>query len=406
LNIYDWDFKDIFKELGINCNGEITDLKAIMLNDLQALQDALEKKKNMLLTTNSFRREEIENNIQHCEIRLESEVLSDEEVSKIQEQIENANAQLKKLATEVEDIKKHTEVQNKKILEIKSEINNIKTQEEALRKCVVTRRIYLSAQNNNRLTDSEKELLVKRENRIKYSVIASFLSKIPSYTDYILDREIVMRNVDYVKRDLSAYANAKSSQIDGKQQPYSYGIKFTTRPEELYVNETLGKDVHIYSFGNIQYQSIPSDDGVYHKKGVPYNLIGVTRKDEQGNMQTYHGFIYTLANVDPEFYINVVFSNLVMRNAEKNNFGYIGKIDKLEEVNPDINDYNYRLTFDEIDIEDTIKAASFAMTNEGNTNIPAIRTLSDIYEYMDRMMVNMLNKSTKNTEDKYYNKVK
>jgi hypothetical protein len=395
LNIYDWDFKDIFRELGINVNGELSDIKDIMLKDVKALRDALVKKRNKIIAINKAKREKIENVIQENQKKIESECLSDEQATELEAKIANENKKLAVLEAEFNDLETCAKAQNKKLAEIRKEIRKIKTQEEALRKCVASRRIYLFSENNARLTDSSKERSSKMANRIKYSTIISYLNKVPSYTDYISDRNFVMRNVDYKNRDLSTYKYKKISS-NNDINPYSYKIQFTTRPEELYADDNLENDTHIYSFGNIQYEFLPSDDGEYQKKSMPFDLIGVTRKDEQGNMQTYHGFIYTLDNVEPEFYMNVVFSNLVMRNAEKNNFGYIGKIEKLEEANPDINDYNYHLIFDETGIEDTIKAASFAMTNEGQTNITAIRTLNDIYDYMDRLMLNMLNKSLKN----------
>ncbi|MCI8308643.1 MAG: hypothetical protein HFJ45_00140 [Clostridia bacterium] len=158
-----------------------------------------------------------------------------------------------------------------------------------------------------------------------------------------------------------------------------------------------GTDMQVYDFGSFIYQSMPKKNGKYFYTNNLNRLVGIIKRNEEGRIEAYHGVIQFNA-YDPQFYINVAFSDVMLRNAQRNNFGFIGYVVDNEKS---YNTYAHKLSFTNcLGPSDDVTALSYALNHDGECNIPR-RNLREIYEYIDQVLklkIRGINKSNTQTK--------
>ena len=189
---------------------------------------------------------------------------------------------------------------------------------------------------------------------------------------YISKKLLPLERIDCENRNLN---NLKDSRKD-----CMCGLKKHTTPQlKLGYKTEDGETIKVYETGTFAYKSLKRPDGTYAKGSDGYSILTVLKNDSSGNLKTYNGVMRLNEYVgnDPEFYANVVFSDLNMRNAMHNNYGYIGSVC--------IQNGNRCLEYKEIDIDELISALYTASTEKNRTISTGINgskneTLFEFYE--------------------------
>jgi hypothetical protein len=422
LNKYDLDFENIFEYLGIE-SFDLEYLKKLIKEELKKIFEAAEKNSNDYIIS-------FDNQIQNLnsEILRYTERLNDPDVETdtkdlIIIKIQELNDKISSLQDNAQKYRRSLEIQQKKMQEGLADVDKITDQYKAL-KTIANARVYA------RLIPSKSRNLPQDELE-KLRAIRVILIKNKDLSLYVSQRDLISRNVDVANRDQSSfeYVERKVSSPKRKKQDfhgaskkvisnlalksnkkmsmYGYrvqigqkvGDKWSLEPRRLYEKELEGTDIQIYDFGTFTYGYMPKPDGKYLYTSKSSSLIGVVRQDEEGKTQIYHGVIY-INSYDPKFYIDIPFSNIMMRNAQKNNYGYIGNVSESQYLD---SGYEHYLDFSEVDLGKTVTALSYAMNHKGGCNI-AKRNLSEIYEYMDQVMRQKVKSKQKSNLEQHVDK--
>lgn len=239
---------------------------------------------------------------------------------------------------------------------------------------------------------------------MKLSAISSIFKTVEDVRRYFEVNCNVLDHVDVENRDMSKYAYRPSSILrytsgesyQGKNfvgpsleylqsiilqeeiPDYKYKIQIYQKPEKIPFDDKV-----VYKFGTFSYATnITTRGGA--KYGLTHDIIGAILMDENEEVSIYHGVIYYRQSDIPEdFYKDIVFSNIVFRNAMKHNFGYMGAVERRNDSQPDDRYSNWILSYKSIDSDEVIRALSFATEKPGQSNLNNISTLADAYDLID-----------------------
>lgn len=408
MNKYDLDFENIFEYLDIH-SFDLDYLKSFITEEEKKLYSIIESRLEKVIENLGKQIEEISKEISLQTNKLNDPTIDFETKNLIVKRIQELNDKMDRIQEEIQN--KNAKMNTSINIANKSfeQISNIEDKYEILK----IRGIDIVKE---RLAPSKTKGM-KREEIEKLLAIKSILLKSESLENYIKTRENIWQNVDIKNRNLKKfeYKNITiSSNIDNRRKfyyrtkkddikkifemkrlpEYKYSIvighnkdkKWVIEPERIFENKIKEPDFEIYDFGSFMYQYIPMKNGRYLYTNDLNRIFGVIRRDEEGKIATYYGIVHINSD-DPKFFIDIVFSNIMLRNAMKNNFGFIGYVENNKESN---RRYDHRLVFEEkslINFEEAndVTAISYAMTHEGECNISR-KNLSEVFEYIDQLL--------------------
>ena len=355
MNMYDFDFnriEDVLSDLlNIHNPTDIDSLKVQIRDNLNALLNSISKKG-------------------------EEMVAQQGDTERLHNKIE---AQKSKAQKELEEVDAETDL------------------EKVLRKLIDIRcMVLLSLEVKVRQDDSYEERLVKQEKRNKGYALYEMVGKIPSILELMKQRQRILKHIDVQKR-IIPFDNTIIKNVD---MPTIYpvhklNIYFKSRPEEL--QDEYGKvfndaDIHLFKFGTVVYSRFPNEKGVYTQELNRKELVGIVKKNEFSEEKIYTVLMNDLdREVSPKFYRDIAFSDIALRNA-KNNQGFLG----VPEKDTDDGEYGYQLSFDDIGVEDLLRA--IYLEDDENTvlvesNFPGVKSVKGTFAIMKEKMSQTLLKS-------------
>lgn len=222
---------------------------------------------------------------------------------------------------------------------------------------------------------------------------------------FLVDKAYVMQNIDFKKANLSRY-----EYFDEEKEGTLYVGAVKPNEDINMILDSVsdtGDRVQVFNIGRFRYGSIRKDNSEEEKSRKKkqtkkhtnkedkfklhyvselFEVLTVLRKAENGDLRRYNGIMYFSVPIDysnERFFTNTVFSDLVMQNAEKNNFGYIGIISAENE--------SLKLDFNDIGVADTIKALSYCQKSKMTrcAEIPECKSLSQFYEIMNQKVMEL-----------------
>lgn len=204
---------------------------------------------------------------------------------------------------------------------------------------------------------------------------------------FLVQKVFICNYIDTANSDLSRFKYIATGKTKSGYPEFIYAAKPHIEPQKMIdVIDEVGDRVQAYNIGRFAFGRFLKDDHYTYNSGE-YNLITVLRQDKDGNIRRYNGVLEENNNEvaqNSNFYGLVVFSDLVMENAEKNNFGYIGKVVTDEEGQK-------RLVFDEnIEYMDLVRGLSYAQKFPGRfVDLPRCSTLPEFYEIMNEKVMSI-----------------
>ena len=343
---YDLDFKslrDVLKRvLGIVDPTNLDSLKSQLEDIYYQLSKAYEDRYEYEIKT---KESELE--------ALASEDLQDAGPAKTQE----AQEKIETVKKEISDLREKLETHRRnkerevEIIRKKSDCN------KALKSCIFNRlSIIQSLEAKPMPGDTEEQIAEKERKRAEAALIYSLSDKVPSFVDFIEKRDELLEHIDVDDRIVKFPKNfdEKDSERTSKYPVHKLYIMFS-RPEfpREYKKVFEKAGIYAFRFGYVAHLTFPNEKtGRYSQEHCRKELIGITKKDEFGELKRYTVMMDSFSTrVPPEFYRDVLFSDMVLRNAE-NNLGYIGgpKEDREDKK------YGYRVGFEGIGLTDFLRA--------------------------------------------------
>lgn len=202
---------------------------------------------------------------------------------------------------------------------------------------------------------------------------------------FLVQKVFICNYIDTEQRDLSRFEYTGNGETKDGYPEYIYAAKPHNEPQKIIdIVDEVGDRVQAYNIGRFAFGKFFRDEHYTYNSGV-YNLLTILRCDKDGNIKRYNGVLeenYNEVVQNPNFYGLVVFSDLVMENAEENNFGYIGKVVTDDEGQK-------RLVFDgNIEYQDLVTALSYAHKFPGRIiGLPKCNTLPEFYEIMNERVM-------------------
>lgn len=275
-------------------------------------------------------------------------------------------------------------------LEAVEDDNNL---DSVLEKCIINRKLtLLSLEYKLRLGDSPEERERKRIQRNEIMAITDLAKSVPSFSEFMEHRRIIEQYTDTENRIVEYSKVPSEAGALADDNSYYPGMKLNIQlhpnpnrfpPEQAEALEQSG--IYAYNFGEVTYASVPDRNGRYTQELSRKCLIGIIKKDEFGELKKYSVLMNpVLQEVPPEFLSDILFSDMLLRNAQ-NNLGYLGNI----ESNPEGTLYNYRVSFNDVGLSDMLRAIYFE--NDPNmvlttSNFDGVKSVSDAYALMQEKM--------------------
>ena len=251
------------------------------------------------------------------------------------------------------------------------ELNSIATEtdlDRILRKCITIRYlILLSLEVKVRYDDSFDVKAKKQEKRSEIFALSSLVKSVSSIVDFMEKRKVLLSYIDSENRVINYNTNWVDEKNDADEQndmdfelypDMHLEIKFNQKPTrfpEKY-NEVLeSAGIYVYDFGELIYSSSPNGQGQYIQQLGKKRFVGVIKKDEFGELKKYSVLMNEkFDNVPPEFYRDIMFSDMLLRNS-KNNLGYLGNIESF------LNDekFGYKVIFEDVNLEELLRTIYF-----------------------------------------------
>lgn len=221
----------------------------------------------------------------------------------------------------------------------------------------------------------------------EYKIVSNDLSRsIKSPEDakrLLMEKTYVLYNIDTSNANLSRYEF--NGEVYNKYGMPSYicGAKAIKEPRLIMnvVDENEDK-IQVYKIGTFAFGHSRNPNGKLDTASLSYDILSVLKQSKNGELRTYNGIMYFSENVNQDlpFWANVVFSDLVMKNAMENNFGYIGRV---EEENG-----RRKLVFNDgitiMDEHAEVRALSYFQKYGGRIfGLPGCKNLQDFYRVMN-----------------------
>ena len=347
LKIEDYDFLNIFEKIGIEKYNDVEYLK----NEVERLNKELKDKLNPSI--NKIIKAEIEDKRATLEnlkrqreelIKNKFRIPSREYYEKLEKYDKKINALtnfikgdffFKGLNDELESINDSAE-----------SIDNISKYIHTIIKLKMGLNIVNQKWLNNKLEPEEKET------RDWVTLAYNSFRTSDDVKKYTKNNLLILEYMDYKNRDVNSRVNTSCA----ANPKYAANSKY---PEEILRYETEdGEIVTAYDIGEFGYKTFFKENKGYTNSFTGYTILSISRNDNNGNLRNYNGIMYLPENPqnDPEFYTKVVFSDINMRNAAKNN-GYIGSINFDDASN------SRKLVYNETGIDELMVAMAIANKN-------------------------------------------
>lgn len=203
---------------------------------------------------------------------------------------------------------------------------------------------------------------------------------------YLIQNLSVIEHVDTKRSDLSEYAYNGNGLNEMGYPDYIYGIKPVKEPIKLvdFIDEA-GTRTQSYIIGRFGFGKFCNGDHYTYSSDV-YNILTILKSDKGGTIRKYNGITdenFKRILDDQRFLATELFSDLVMSNAEKNNFGYIGHVF--------IDEYGQkRIIFNNTESYDLVTALSYAQKfPDKYTGEMTDRTLPNFYRGMNNKVLSI-----------------
>jgi len=263
-----------------------------------------------------------------------------------------------------------------------------------LRKCITIRYLtLLSLEVKIRPEDTYDERTMKQDRRNEIFALSSLIKSVPSIVKLIETRDLVLNYIDAKHRIVS---------FDRKSQKSIQNQVFFPNPQLRFqlikgdpvpVSGECGRmleeaGIYAFDFGKVEYY--PDSPDNYVNAPASKNLMGIVKKDEFGEKKKYCVFTEGIrSDIKPEFYRDIMFSDMLLRNA-KNNLGFLGVPKKL----PDDVWYGCQVAFESDDAyaEDMLRTIYLEHTSDAvptiktERSISEVRNVRDIYEIMEKKL--------------------
>lgn len=227
----------------------------------------------------------------------------------------------------------------------------------------------------------------KREYKHVSNDLTRSLKSIDDVRRLLIEKTYVLDNIDTANANLSRYEF--NGEVNNKYGIPSYicGAKAIEEPKMI-MNVIDGNDdkVQVYKIGTFAFGHSSNLNGKLDVASLSYDILSVLKQSKDGELRTYNGIMYFSENVEQDlpFWANVVFSDIVMKNAMENNFGYIGRVEE--------NNGKRTLVFDDgivlMSEHEEVKALSYFQKYGGRIfGLRGCKNLQDFYRVMnDKVM--------------------
>ena len=405
---YDFDFKsfdEIIKEvLGIVDLTDINSLKDQLKKSLIDLDNALTVKQKDLLSEREEKISALSKKVLEINSKVEKGELSKDETEELEATRDSILKDIENLQSKIDGLKSKLAIQKRKLSSEIDEITSEKNIDNILKKYIGIR--YLSIQHlESRVlsTDSEDVKVAKNIENKNARLIFNLSRLVPSFEKLIVQRNELLKHIDTESRIIQfSKKEPKNTDRYDVFLPNKLEILFKSSPEEFpdkYGQMLENSGIYTYRFGVVKYSNMPNQSGQYIQGCAPKELVGVIKKDEFGQIQRYAVLMEQFSrDVPPEFYRDVLFSDMALRNSE-NNLGYLGE----PEVDSTDKKYGYKLGFKGTSITDLLTAIYFEdLCNfvEVNCNYPLVRGVRESRMLMNSKMEQALDKLFASKQDK------
>lgn len=398
-SFYDLDFKsfdEIMQEiLGIVDLNDIDSLKNNLKETLIEVDDVLTRKKRELLSKRKEKLSELSKNVLEINSKIEKGSLPKEELEYLKNKrvsmlkdIENLQSEISKLKSTLLMYKNRLSSQLD-VIDSEEDIDNILKLYIGIR-CLSIQRL----EDKILLDDSEEVKNEKKQTIRNANLILDISRSASSFSDLIVQRNELLEHIDTENRIIQFDTQEPAISDNDSFLFDKLDIIFRLNPEDFpdeYGKMLKDAGIYAYRFGMVKYSNMPTQNGQYVQQCSPKELVGVIKKDEVGQIKRYVVLMEQFSRiVPPEFYRDVLFSDMALRNAE-NNFGYLGEA----EVDHSDEKYGYRLGFKGFLIKDLLRAIYFEGPYnfvEVNCNNPLISGVKDARILVDKKMDQMLDK--------------
>ena len=287
------------------------------------------------------------------------------------------------------------------------EIANEKSLEKVLRKCIVVKEItLLSLELREHLTDSDEEKLQKRKRRSDIFAVSQLTKSVPSIVELMEQRDNILNHIEIDNRIIKF---DKTSNTLNHQQDYPSNrldIHIASKPRKatgLYGTILEEAGINIYNFGSVTHYKLPNRNGKYTQQLNSKDLVGVIKKDEFGELKIYTVLMDDISRtVSPEFCRDIIFSDMLLRNAQ-NNFGVYGGF----EEDPSDRIYGSKVSFREIGLEDYVTAVCFENDPSKvkiRSDFMRIKNVKEAFKLMeskmDKALRELFEKTNQSTENR------
>lgn len=278
------------------------------------------------------------------------------------------------------------------------EITNETDLDTVLRKCITIRYLtLLSLEVKIRPEDTYDERAQKQNRRNEIFAVSNLIKSVPSIVELIEKRDWLLNYIDSEHR-IVPVDRKPAKNIDDESFYPATQLRFRfTKGDAVPFQDEYGQvleeaGIQAFKFGEIMYSIFPDVQGNYTQQLASKNLVGIAKKDEFGDAKMYCVLMDSInPNIKPEFYRDIMFSDMLLRNS-KNNFGFLG----VPELLPEDSWYGYKVSFKGLYIEDMLRAIYFENDSKVVSVKPdpahsEIRSLNDAFEMMQKKMEKRMN---------------
>lgn len=267
----------------------------------------------------------------------------------------------------------------------------------------------MDSTNEANVSNEEESSLEEKE---IISALCHMLNTQDEFFTFMLNCLEIVQKTDWRERNLSSKSRFRYDRIENYDNYYNhYIIAPNKSPEQLLDCKIDGEDIHVldeqedlvkyekqryderirvYNIGTFRYSVYSSPP----ERGLMAQIISVCKEDKDGNLKIYNGVISDINKNyiidDPEFYVKVVFSDLVMQNAEKNNYGYIGNVNN--------EDNGKKLIYKAICLDELME--NLYVANHVENGQMMNKSLPAFYSHMDNIITMQIEKEKQLEQNK------
>ncbi|MBR2289111.1 MAG: hypothetical protein IJ867_00395 [Clostridia bacterium] len=280
--------------------------------------------------------------------------------------------------------------------------------ETVLRDCIEVRFLSINGLEAkiNLEKDTYEEQEKKRQRRSEAAGVRDLVKSVNSIVDLMNDRDKLLSYIDTEKRIIHF----------DKTPPEAIGlgtvgvpemeldIQFQSRPSGLpdEYRECLEEaGIFAYHFGDVACLGEPNENGYFTKEISRKIMVGIIKKDEFGELKKYSVLMDEIrGDVPPTFYRDVLFSDMLLRNAQNNeNFLAVPEDDPRDE------EYGFRAGFEEPGLQEMLRAIYFESYHNiisVKSNYNLVHGVKEACSLMQDKMEQAINelKRKKNAKDK------